>query len=56
MKDFGDRLKRIVCDVCERPFDQNRIIPNPNICRDCRAVINHLAVPMLLDEDGEAEA
>lgn len=55
MKDFGDRLHRIVCDVCERPFDPKRIIPNPNICRDCRATVNHLAAPMLLDEDSEAQ-
>lgn len=51
MKDFGDRLQRIICDVCLRPFDQNRIIPNPNICRDCRHDLNHLAFPVQLDGD-----
>lgn len=51
MKDFGDRLQRIVCDVCERPFNPKRIIPNPNICRDCRDAMNAPAFPPPLGGD-----
>lgn len=37
MIDKGDRFQRVVCDVCERPFDPKRVIPAPPVCRDCRA-------------------
>ncbi|MDQ1202830.1 hypothetical protein [Rhodococcus sp. SORGH_AS_0303] len=36
MIDQGDKYKRVVCDVCERPFNPKRVIPVPPICIECR--------------------
>lgn len=54
MIDHGDRLQRVVCDVCERPFNPRRIIPVPHVCRDCRDAMNSLAYPPQLDGDAAA--
>jgi ribosomal protein L37AE/L43A len=54
MIDHGDRLKRTVCDICDRPFNPKRIIPVPNICRDCRDTFNRPAYPPQLDGDAAA--
>ena len=55
MIDHGDHLRRAICDVCERPFSRNRIVPVPHICRDCRVDMNSPAYPVTyLDDGGEA--
>jgi len=46
MIDQGDRYKRQVCDVCERPFNPKRLIPADSICRDCRHDLAHPDEPI----------
>lgn len=50
MIDHGDRYRRTVCDVCERPFNPKRPIPVDAICRDCRSSTSTSpALPIELD-------
>lgn len=49
MIDSGDKYKRQVCDICERPFDPKRVIPVPPVCRDCRAEMAAVDSPLPLD-------
>ncbi len=46
MIDHGDRYKRQVCDVCERPFNPKRLVPIDSICRDCRYDMAHPNEPI----------
>lgn len=49
MIDSGDKYKRQVCDICERPFNPKRLIPVDSICRDCRHDISHPDEPILFE-------